>query len=313
MRRLIVPIFVLLLIAEIGTAVGIVMAQPGGFGSLVDVGAFNFGPERRQDVALQTLPLNGQATSLTINSMGGQVVITGDPALKDVTVQGTKIIHSFKDADFSRINFNVVQEAGNIRIEASQANKSFSFGFGDQMIIRVGLPPALLSQLTTTVGSADIQVKGLQNEKTTLVFNTGSGDISATDMQAAKLTVKSGSGDIHLTNFLGSLDATTGNGDISLSGQNRLNDVNFQTGSGDVQIAAALNNTNNGTIKTGSGDVDLKLTATTRRGFDISTGSGDINFRLPNIQIVTNEKRALKTGGSPLLIIKTGSGDVTVE
>lgn len=313
MRRLVVPIFVLLLFAEIAAAIGIVMAQPGGFGSLVDVGAINLGPERRQDVAQRTLALNGQATNITINSMGGQVEITGDPALKDVTVKGTKIIHSFKESDFDRISFNVVQDANNIRIEANQANKRFSLGFGDQMIIRVALPPILLAQLTTTVGSADINLKGLQNEKATFVFNSGSGDLNATDMQVTKVTVKSGSGDISLNNFIGSLDATTGSGDISLSGQNRLNDLNFQTGSGDVQIIAVLNTINNSFIKTGNGDVRLKISDANFPGFNISTGSGNINFKLTNIQAVLNEKHAFKTSGSPVLNIKTGSGDVTVE
>jgi hypothetical protein len=312
-RRLVGPILFLFLVAEIAAASAIVMAQPGGFSALFDVGGFNFGPERRQDVAAQTLPLNGQAANITINSMGGQVEISGDPSLTAVRVEGTKIIHSFKDSDFDRISFNVVQDGNNIRIEAKQANRSFNFGFGEQMQIRVALPPALLTQLNTTVGSANITVKGLQNDKAVFILNTGSGNITASDLQTAHLTAKTGSGDIHLTGFLGSVDATTGSGDIDLNGQNRLNDLNLETGSGDVQLAALLNITNNSTIKTGSGDVELNLGASKAPGFDINTGSGSINFKLPNTQIVNQDKHALKTGGSPVINIKTGSGDVTVE
>jgi hypothetical protein len=312
-RRLIGPILFIFLIAEIAAATAIVMAQPGGFGNLVDVGGFNFGPERRQDVAPQTLPLNGQPANITINSMGGQVEITGDPSLTAVNVAGTKIIHSFKDSDFNRISFNVVQDGNNIRIEAKRPNQGFNFGFGEQMNIRVALPPALLSQLNTTVGSADIDLKGLQNEKVTLILNTGSGNITATDMQAARLTARTGSGDIRLTTFSGSLAANTGSGDIEINGQNRLNDVNFETGSGDIELAALLNTTNNGTIKTGSGNIRLNLDDSKAPGFDINTGSGSINFKLPNSQIISQDKHDLRTGGSPVLTIKTGSGDVTVE
>ncbi len=313
MRRLIGPILFLLLIAEIAAATAIVMAQPGGFSNLLDIGALNIGPERRQDVAPQSLPLNGQPANITINSMGGQVDISGDPSLTGVNVAGTKIIHSAKDSDFDRISFNVTQDGNNIRIEAKQANRAFNFGFGEQMNIQVTLPPALVSQINTTVGSADIRVKGLQNDKAALILNTGSGNITASDLQATRLTAKTGSGDIRLTSFNGSLNANTGSGNIEISGQNRLDDLNFETGSGDIQIAALLNTTNNGTIKTGSGNVRLSLGASKAPGFDINTGSGSINFKVPGSQIVSQGKHDLRTGGSPVLSIKTGSGDVTVE
>lgn len=313
MRRLIVPVFVILLFAEIAAAVGIVMAQPGGFASLADFSAVSLGPERRQDVAPKSLPLNGQNANVTINSMNGQVIITGDPTLSEVMVQGTKIIHSGNDSDFDKINFTVAQEGSNIRIEASQANKAFNIGFGEQMLIRVNLPPALVSEITTTVGSADIQVKGLQNHAANYTFNTGSGDLSANDLQANKLTIKTGSGDLNLTNITGNLDTSTNSGDINLNGQNRLGDLSFQVGSGDINIAASLNPTGTGLINTKSGDVQLKLTDSKALGFDISTGSGDIDFKLANVGPVTKEKHLLKTGGSPVISIRTGSGDVTVE
>lgn len=313
MRKMIVPVFVVLLAVEITVAVGIVMAQPGGFASLLSLGNVNFGPERRQDVPAQDLPLNGQAANITINSMGGLVEISGDPSLTSVKVEGTKIIHSFGDADFSRIAFSVVQDGANINVVAKNPNQSFNFGFGDQMNIRVTMPPTLLAQLNTTVGSADINVKGLQNDKATLVINTGSGDLNLSDLLAGKLAIKTGSGDIHLNNYTGSLDANTGSGGIDLNGTNRLNDLNFQTGSGDIKVAAALNNPNSANIKTGSGDVELRVSGNTALGFDINTGSGDIKFNLAGGQVVSKDKHNLKTNGSPVMTIRTGSGDITVE
>jgi DUF4097 and DUF4098 domain-containing protein YvlB len=311
-RRLIGPILILLLIAEITFAVAIVMAQPGGFASLVDVRALSFGPERRQDIAPRTLPLNGQATNITISSMAGLVEVTGDPSLKDLTVTGTKIVHGMKESDFDNISFSVVQDGNTIRIEAKEVNKSFNFGFGEKMLIRVALPPALINQFTSTVGSADIDIKNLSNEKTTFVFTTGSGKITGTDVQASKITARVGSGDIRLTGFLGSLTANTGSGNIYLNGQNRLNDLNLETGSGDIRVGAQFN-TNNSFIKTGSGDVHLIPDPNKVPGFDINTGSGNIDFKLANSQVVSKEEHGLRTGGSPVISIKTGSGDVTVE
>lgn len=313
MRRLVVPIIVLILAAEITVAVSIVMAQPGGFSSLIPGGNFNFGPERRQEVPAQDLPLNGQAATITINSMGGQVDITGDPSLTSVKVEGTKIVHSFGDPDFNRVTFSVTQDGSNIKIVARNTDQSFNFGLGDQVNIRLAVPPALLAQLNTTVGSADINARGLQNDKSILVFNTGSGDLSLSSVQANKLAVKTGSGDITLSDYTGSLEANTGNGDIILNGANRLGDVNFQTGSGDIKATASLNNPNTANIKTGSGDVDLHLTGTTSLGFDINSGSGNISFNLPGSQVISKDKHSLKAGGTPVMTIKTGSGDITVE
>ncbi|MBN9386452.1 MAG: DUF4097 family beta strand repeat protein [Chloroflexi bacterium] len=313
MQKVFVPIIVLLLAAELTVAVTIVLAQPNGFGSLVPGGNINFGPERRLDVPAQNLPLNGQAANITINSMGGQVDISGDPSLTEVKVEGTKIIHSFGDADFNRITFNVVQDGTNINIVAKNTDQSFNFGFGDQVDIRVTMPPALLAQLTTTVGSADINARGLQNDKAILVFNTGSGDLDLTNLQASKINAKTGNGDIMLSDYSGSLDANTGSGDITLNGTNRLSAVNFQTGSGDIKATATLNNPTMANVKTGSGDVDLRLDNSTPLGFDINSGSGDIKFNLPGSQVVSKDKHSLKTGGSPVMTIRTGSGDITVE
>ncbi len=313
MRRMIVPVFLVLLAAEITVAVSIVLAQPGGFASLVPFRNASFGPEHRQVIPAQDLPLNGQAANITINSMGGLVEISGDPSLTAVKVEGTKIIHSFGDADFSRINFNVVQDGANINIVAKNPSQSFNFGIGDQMDIRVAMPPALLAGLNTTVGSADINVKGLQNDKATLVLNTGSGDLKLSDLLAAKLAIKTGSGDINLKNYIGALDANTGSGDIAMDGANRLNDAYFQTGSGDIKVGFALETSGTGTLKTGSGDVELRVSGKSDLGFDLNSGSGDINFNVPGSQVVSQDKHALKTIGIPEMTIRTGSGDITVE
>jgi DUF4097 and DUF4098 domain-containing protein YvlB len=313
MRKMIVPVLFVLLAAEITVAASVVMAQPGGAASLFPFGNVNFGPERRQSVPAQDLPLNGQAANITINSIGGLVEITGDPSLTAVKVEGTKIVHSFGDADFNRIAFSVAQDGANINIVAKNPNQSFSFGIGDQMDIHVTVPPALLAQLNTTVGSADINVKGLQNDKATLVLNTGSGDLNLSDLLAGKLAIKTGSGDINLKNYIGALDANTGSGDIAMDGANRLNDAYFQTGSGDIKVGFALDNSGTGTLKTGSGDVELRVNGKTDLGFDLNSGSGNINFNVPGSQVASKDKHALKTIGIPEMTIRTGSGDITVE
>lgn len=313
MQKSFVPIIVILLVAEVVVATGIVMAQPGGFSSLLPVGNIGFGPEHRQDVPAQDLALNGQAANITINSMGGHVQISGDPTLTAVKVQATKIIRSFGDPDFSRIAFSVTQDGSNINIAAKSLNQSVNFGISDQVNIMVVVPPALLATLNTTVGSADIDVKNLQNDKTNLVLNTGSGDLNLTDLLANKLAVKTGSGDVHLTSYTGALGANTGSGDIDLEGSNRLNDFTFQTTSGDVKVAATLNASNTASIKTGSGDVVLRFVGANAYGYDINSDSGDINFDLPGSQVVSRAEHALKTGGTRVMTIRTGSGDITVD
>ena len=166
---MIVPVLFVLLAAEITVAASIVMAQPGGAASLFPFGNVNFGPERRQSVPAQDLPLNGQAANITINSMGGLVEITGDPSLTAVKVEGTKIVHSFGDADFNRIAFSVAQDGANINIVAKAIPILF-FTFEKNILILLSLLrstprpilPLVIFFLFTVLLSIDVSVPPLE-------------------------------------------------------------------------------------------------------------------------------------------------------
>ncbi len=348
MPKGIVAVLVLLLVAELATATAIVAAQPGGLGSLATV---NWGPERRQEIAAKVYDLNGQPATVNINNPNGRVEISGDANLSGVQVSATKIIHSFNENEFDRVRFNVEQNGSTIKIEGNRSSAPSMFGFSDQVLIRVSAPPALLASLTTDTGSGDLSLTRIKNEKVNfnlktgsgsirvegiqaanLILNSGSGDIRATDynglfeartgsgsvsadgIQGISLVLSTGSGDIRGSSLKGALNAKTGSGSIDIKGDTNLtNGLRLETGSGDIRMSAKLTVTSDGTITTGSGSVRLNLAGGAAPGFDISTNSGSIRVGLPNTNFTRQEKHAVRTGGSPVINVRTGSGDVEIK
>ncbi len=302
----------ILLFIEVGAAIGIVTAQPNGWGSLFSVG---WGPGRRQEVPMQVLTVNGQPTSLDIKSFNGLVQVTGNASLNEIQVSATKIIHSNNDSDFNKLFFDVSQTGSQIKIEARRDGGS-NFLFDNAAVdIQLNVPPALLAGLTADTGGGEIVLRDLVSPGANLTLSTGSGDINATNLKVAQLNQRTGSGNFHLNNFSGGLQAETGSGDIRLDGRNELREIRFQTGSGEIRANARFIGTSEGSIKTGSGDVVLTLRQDGDKspGFDIQTGSGDIGGKLPGVTFNRRDKHNVTIPGSPLITVRTGSGDVSVN
>lgn len=345
MRRAIGPILGLLLILELAVAAGIVMNTPEGFGGLVN---FGFGPERRQELPVQTFNIDQQIANLVINNSAGRVVIEGSDTATTVTVNATKIIYGFNDEGFSRLNYQITQNGNTINVTAEQPVKP-NIGFTGHVDIQITAPRNAYANIKT--GSGDVRVNGLQNADQLYNFETGSGNVTASTVQGSNLRVKTGSGDVRLDTLTGALNAETGSGNIILNGLQGQNS-RLKTGSGDVRlenVTAALDaETNSGNIevmssnvtglrmKTGSGNVRFNGQATissdtqvstgsgnvqldfnnlgaTPPRFDISTGSGSINFNVKGVSIGQNDKHHLTTNNSgSMLRINTGSGDVRI-
>lgn len=346
MRRWVGPVLGILLVVEIIAAVGIVMAQPGGFGSLF---AGGFGPERRQELPMRVLELNGQSANINLNSTAGRINIVGDASLKGIEVRATKIIRSNDDREFDKLKLEVTQNGTEIKIEVQQEIRPM-FGFSPSIEIRLAAPPEMLASLTGKVGSADVTLRDLQSSKGVVNFSTGSGDVTAennqlaqmsfktgsgdvisrnfkgelnletgsgnvtaSDTQGARLVLKTGSGDIRTRGFKGALEASTGSGDIRFEGEVELSEVQVNTGSGDVEGTLRLPIGRNGSINTGSGNIDLRLSDGKAPGLNITTTSGDIKVEVPNTAFENKSKREVRTNGSAVITVRTGSGDVTIK
>ena len=160
-----------------------------------------------------------------------------------------------------------------------------------------------------STGSGDISVTAIGGPVT---LRTGSGGISAKDLkQAASLT--SGSGDIlGALSGKGDVRASTGSGDIQLTGVVGL--VQASSGSGNVKV----DGTPTGAWKLSAASGDVVVHLPTEQGFtlDASTASGDFDVAGPLTVQGRIEKRRIQgtvRGGGPTLHISTASGDIAVR
>jgi Putative adhesin len=296
-----------LLALEVVVAVVIVAAQPSGFGSL-----FNVSPlEKRQDIAGRTFETSGLAVRLDINNQtGGDIYVTGDPNATSVTVTGTKVVRFNDDNFFNRLHLDVNQNGNTLQIVG---RRDEGFSGSSEVRVYVTAPARLVENLIARTGSADVRVSDLQNDAMRADISTGSGEIFVNRVKSAGAKLNVGSGDVRLTDFSGELVATSGSGEIIARGANELKAVQLKTGSGDIEIEGAFSLTAPGSIESGSGEIVVRPNSGNRPGFEVSTGSGDINSRLENATITSSSKKSLVVAGSPVLRIKTGSGDIALR
>lgn len=294
-----------LLALEIIVAVTIVMAQPGGFGSLFNVSAL----EKRQDVPGRTFDVGGQTVQLDINNQtSGNIFVTGDPNATSVAVTGTKVVRFNDDNFFNRLHLDANQEGNTLKITGRRDEGNF--GDVSEVRIYVTVPAKSVGNLIARAGSADVRVSDLQNENLRADISTGSGDIIMNRVKSGSAKLNVGSGDLNVTDFSGELAATSGSGDMIMRGANELKGIQLKAGSGDIEVEGAFNLAAPGSIETGSGEVVVRPNGGNRPGFDITTGSGNIDSRLEFATVTRSDKRLLVIAGSPVIRIKTGSGDV---
>jgi hypothetical protein len=161
------------------------------------------------------------------------------------------------------------------------------------------------------VGSGDIRLTGI----TGAVVNTGSGDITITDV-AESVVAETGSGNVSVSDAKASVTAQTGSGDVRL---NRVaGTVNADTGSGSVTASGLSGERTN--LRTGSGDVTISVS--TAQDVVAKTSSGDVKVTVPKgaaYRVKTNSSSGEKDvtiatdpNGKYQLDLTTESGDISV-
>ncbi len=158
-------------------------------------------------------------------------------------------------------------------------------------------------------GSGDIQVT---NVGRFLSATSGSGGIHASGVHGPA-ELATGSGDIQLTeNGPGNVHAKTGSGSLRIHGLNGA--FNARTGSGDIEVDGRVNGAS--AVAAGSGTVQLHLAPDSHFNLEASTGSGDIRVSMPGAPQPGEGSRhhftASISGGGPALEVRTGSGDIEV-
>lgn len=127
----------------------------------------------------------------------------------------------------------------------------------------------LAARLSLRTGSGDIDARAITGS---LTAHTGSGDVHVTDVKGP-LDVRTGSGDVQVKGLHGDTVVGTGSGDIK-GGDLHGERLKLQTGSGDINVDGLAGNLE---VRTGSGDIALRgLTAVKQAR--IGSGSGDIGL-----------------------------------
>ncbi len=216
-------------------------------------------------------------------------------------------------------------------LEAS-ARLQVSIPAGKKVTVRLGVGSVDVSnvdgKLSVDVQSADIASRGTRGS---LSLDTGSGDITVTGHDGA-LSLDSGSGEIEVSGQKnGELSIDTGSGSVHGSGLS-ASAVNIDTGSGDIRLTdvttlRASLETGSGSIdagfrgtiedleaETGSGDITLRLPEGINATVDLETSSGDLTLDFP-VQLIRKEESSLRGrlgDGKGRIAVESGSGDISL-
>jgi hypothetical protein len=304
MRKVMVPILVLLLVAEITAAVVIVAAQPEGFNAVFG----GFGPERRQELPVQTFAVS-QGAVLVVDDENGKVEVTGTPGATQVTIKATKVIHSFSDTGFDKVKFEATQNGSQVIVNAKQ-NGDLAGLFGNRVDVEISVPEYMATNISASNG--DLNMIGLNSGEARHRISNNNGFITLTNVKAAYLNVTDGNGSIRLENVAASLNAENHNGSLRAL-NSTLNIERVKNNNGMVELTGQLQQVADGSIEMGNGSLKLQLAQSDNVRFDITTGNGSINYhKASNFQLRSNH-HVVTNGTGPLIRINSGNGSVTVD
>jgi hypothetical protein len=109
-----------------------------------------------------------------------------------------------------------------------------------------------------------------------LEATTGNGDVTV-DKASNDVDITSGNGDVRITLTAGQVNVTTGNGELEISGA--TGPVRATTGNGRVYVTTSAGPV---TARTGNGDVDVRMrTLTSSSNMEFVTGNGSVTVAVP--------------------------------
>jgi Putative adhesin len=282
--------------------------------------------EERQESELDLAA--GTPLSLTVSNSNGEIrVFTGDrpTAVVRSTKRGSRSGRALEES-FTRIDqfgntivvavenvhWSNIGDLGRSIVDLVKGERPL-VGFGETAIdVEIELPREIAEQATNksrlNSANGDIEVEGLGGK---VELNTASGDIRI-GKGVLELTAHTASGQVTATDVDGRITVRSASGDIHVH-RGRLQRLNVNTASGDVEVEAAIGGTETSSLHSVSGDVDLKLTAPAAT-LTLSTVSGDANIKPPFEKEGRGKWRLGSAGASgPTLSVKTVSGDLEVE
>ncbi|MGC9667109.1 DUF4097 family beta strand repeat-containing protein [Planosporangium sp. 12N6] len=152
-----------------------------------------------------------------------------------------------------------------------------------------------IASATLEVGSGNVQIHGASGD---VVVRTGSGDVDVADV-TGDVTGRAGSGNLRLAHVTGAATVETGSGDIDAKDL-RGSRTAVHTGSGNTTLVLAT--AQDVDANTGSGDVRLTVPGGQTYRVSATSSSGDLDVRVPS-----------DASGTHHVKVRTGSGNITVQ
>jgi len=257
-----------------------------------------------------------------VATFNGRVEITSGTTGR-VEIRAVKDIHR---GDIEDIGFEVRREAGGITICAVWVGMSECDGGGEYRSGRRGRDWSRDHQ-----GGVDFTVQIPAGMR--VKASSGNGDVLISGA-GAEVTASTGNGRVNISGSTGEVTASTGNGDVTV--ENAGGPVEVSTGSGRVRVVTATGpvsaNSGNGDIdvsigkldrmpdmsfSTGNGEVRLTLPTGLGAELDASTGNGNVTTDFPETlrsgRLDPSRLRGTIGNGGGRLTISSGNGDVEIR
>jgi DUF4097 and DUF4098 domain-containing protein YvlB len=190
----------------------------------------------------------------------------------------------------------------------------------DDTSLKLMVPNA--ASLDVSAVSADIDVRGLDNDKLTASSVSGDVKVSATSQrvsvesvsgdvvfsgQTERISAESVSGDIDLSGISGSIASTTVSGDMELQ-SGLIESGKFESVSGDITVYGEISGNGKLTAESMSGDVVIHLPASQTGLFKAQSFSGRIHTDFGSVE---NAKHG--PGSRLKHVVGSGGAEVRVE
>ena len=163
------------------------------------------------------------------------------------------------------------------------------------------------TSLDLKTGGGDVRVSNLEGD---FHVKTSGGDVEVTDVKGDLDAVTSG-GDMRVRQLTGNLVLRTSGGDIRAEGISGHVDVH--TGGGDVEVSLLRGNAQGGEVETSGGEISVALDPVVNLELEASAGGGDIDSNLQMTvtgNLSPSSLRGTLGKGGQLLRLHTSSGDI---
>ncbi len=310
MRKLVGPILFLFLVAEIGLAIWIVMAQPEGLRSIFRADVNIGEPAQTQVQPPQTFDTGGTVGVIQVNNDNGFVRVRGLANTSVVTVNTTKYSSSSDSNAFDRITYRV-EKKGNDIIVTGKYN-IFGITFGNNRVdIDITAPTNMVANLTTSNGA--VTLLDMNNSQARHQLKSDNGTISVGQVKAARVELHDQNGQLNLDNVSAQIWAETNNGRI-IANNSTLNIERVKSSNGSIELGNALQQTTDGSIETQNGSIILRFGPNPAVRIDATTSLGSVNYQLGVGGTILQETKHLITAGTgPTLKVKTNLGSITIS